>query len=262
MKPTWQTDDGRVQLWKGDCREILPALPAGCVHMVATSPPYNLKKKWWDSGANGIHTDLAEKFENEWYDDELPEAEYQAQQQAVLSECRRLCLGSVCYNHKVRHAFKRAGRTFHPIEWTGAADLWCEIIWDRGPGPAVNCRRPTMADERVFVFGRPVAWNDTGLTSIWRLTPNREETGHPCAFPVELPKRLIECFTDPGMAVLDPFCGSGTTALACLRTGRRFLGVEKDAAYFDIAVSRVQRELASTPLFEALPDVQPELFGV
>jgi DNA modification methylase len=248
--PEWISDDGRIRLINADCLEVLPTLPPGLVDCVVTSPPYNLKKKWWDSGANGIHVDLAKKFRDGWYADETPEEVYQQQQRMVLDQSRRLCRGAVCYNHRVRHAFKREGRTFHPIEWTGAADLWCEIIWDRGPGPAVNCRRPTMADERVFVFQRPVAWNDLGYSSIWRFPPNREDIDHPCPFPVEMPLRLIKSFTDENMTIGDWYVGSGTTAVACIRTNRRCIAIEKDRKYFESSIDRIKAEYDRTALFD------------
>jgi hypothetical protein len=83
---TWQTEDGSVRLYLADCLDVLPTLEAGSVDCVVTSPPYNLKKKWWDSGANGIHVELARKFADEWYDDEIPEEEYQRQQREMLAQ--------------------------------------------------------------------------------------------------------------------------------------------------------------------------------
>lgn len=231
-------------LYLGDCLEILPQLEAASVDMTVTSPPYNLKKKWWDSGANGCHKDLADKFENEWYDDEIPEPEYQRQQKLLIGECKRISVGCVCYNHKVRHAFKREGRTFHPMDWIESKDLWCEIVWDKGNGTAINCRRPIMADERIYVMGRPTAWNNERLTTVWQVRMERPtDTDHPCAFPIEIPGRLIRMFSEPGVTVLDPYMGSGTTGLACLKSGRNFVGIEKDPEHFATAFARLEREV-------------------
>jgi DNA modification methylase len=63
--------------------------------------------------------------------------------------------------------------------------------------------------------------------------------GHPAPFPVELPRRLIELFSFAGDVVLDPFMGSGSTAVAAVSTGRRFVGYEIDAGYVDLARERV-----------------------
>ena len=68
--------------------------------------------------------------------------------------------------------------------------------------------------------------------------------GHPAPFPVELPQRLIELYTYEGDVVLDPFMGSGSAAVAAIRTGRRFIGFETDASYVETASTRVGEERA------------------
>jgi site-specific DNA-methyltransferase (adenine-specific) len=67
--------------------------------------------------------------------------------------------------------------------------------------------------------------------------------GHPAPFPVELPRRLIQLYTFAGELVLDPFMGSGQTAIAALRTGRHFVGYETDPGYVKLAEERIQQEL-------------------
>ena len=83
---------------------------------------------------------------------------------------------------------------------------------------------------------------------IWTLpTESATRVGHPAPFPVELPQRLIELFTYEGDVVLDPFMGSGTTAVAATRTGRHFLGYDTDPEYVEIALKRVAEESAAVP---------------
>ncbi len=232
-----------ITIYCGDCREILPELDK--FDLGVTSPPYNLYKKWWDSGISGLqnHKDLMAKFTNTWYDDERPEPEYQAEQTHLLQVAQSLCSGSLCYNHKVRYAFKRAGASFHPMSWLTPFDLWVEIIWDKGSGVAINSRRPCPVDERIFVLGRPKAWHDLKFTTIWRLPPDNECPDHPCAFPVELPSRLIASFSDPGDTVVDWFCGGGSTLVAAKRLGRKGVGIEISEAYCEIAVKRLSQEV-------------------
>jgi site-specific DNA-methyltransferase (adenine-specific) len=233
-----------ITLIHGKSESLLPQLASGSASLTVTSPPYNLKKKWWDSGANGCHVDLAGKFANRWYDDELPELEYQEWQKLVIAECRRVCDGSVCYNHKVRHAFKREGRTFHPMDWIESATLWCEIIWNKGNGTAINCRRPIMTDERIYVIDRPKTWHNERHGTVWDIpaedaTPN----GHPCPFPLEVPHRLIRLFSDVSDVVLDPFVGSGTTAVAAKSLGRRCIGIDSNEKYLEEAGRRLRQEV-------------------
>jgi len=241
FRPYYQ--DEWVTIYHGDCREILPTLEK--VDLVITSPPFNLYKRWWDSGAHGLqgHRALQEKFTNDWYPDELPEAEYQSQQKLMLDMAYKNCRGSVCYNHRVRYAFKRAGRSFHPMEWLSEFPLWVEIIWDRGGGVAFNSRRPIISDERIFVLGKPKAYHSEKLTTVWRFPPDRDAPEHPCAFPLEMPRRLISMFTDPGDTVLDYYIGSGTTAVAAKKLNRKCIGIEIEEKYCEIAAKRCSQSV-------------------
>lgn len=238
MKPYY--DHNGITIYHGRCEDVLPQILS--VDLVVTSPPYNLKKKWWDSGANGIHGKLAAKFNDEWYADELPEPEYQAQQRAVLQACLQVCRGSVCYNHKVRYAIKREGRSFHPMEWLADFPLWCEIVWDKGGGPAVNCRRPIVADERIYVLGRPKVWHNEGMTTVWRITVPEHGIDHPCPFPIEIPARCMRLFSDPGDVVIDPYMGSGTTLRAAKMLKRRAIGIEVSERYCEVAARSLESE--------------------
>ncbi len=79
--------------------------------------------------------------------------------------------------------------------------------------------------------------------------PNyHEDTGHPTTKPTPLMERLLERVTEPGMTVLDPFMGSGTTGVACVRTGRNFIGIEIDPTYFAIAERRIAEAQAQLAL--------------
>ncbi len=233
--------DESVMIYHGDSIDILPYL--GQLELAVTSPPYNLCKKWWDSGSNGMHVDMAARFKSDWYPDELPEAEYQADQVKKLELVSSICSGSICYNHKVRYAYKRAGAAFHPMQWLAQFPLWVEIIWDKGSGVALNCRRPIVSDERIYVLNRPETWNNCGFTSVWRFQPDREMPDHPCAFPLELPTRLIQMFSNPGDTVLDWNMGSGTTLRAAKDLGRKAIGIEIEERYCEIAAKRMAQEV-------------------
>lgn len=227
---------GRAELHLGDCREILPTLDK--VELVVTSPPYNLVKE--NSGGSTTTFDSHEERYEEWYADELPEEEYQSIQKEVIRLCLAACNGSVFYNHKVRYAISRRGQVYHPMDWLRDFPLWCEIIWDRCGSLGNNTPRYAFQDERIYQLGRPVVFDRCGLTTIWRFPPaSSAETGHVCAFPLELPRRCIKTASAEGHTVLDPYMGSGTTGIAALQLGRNFIGIERDPTYFEIARKRI-----------------------
>lgn len=257
MTPDWQTEDGAIRLYCGDCLEILPQLEAGSVDCVITSPPYNTLP--CANRPSGLHGERKSGV-NKWisravgsYEDAMPEADYQAWLLDVIGHCVRVCRGLVWVNHKIRY---RDGEAIHPARmfpWP----IYSEVIWDRGGSMALNCKRYAPSTEHLLGFGRPIVWHDehNGLMSVWRMGFDRDENDHPCAFPVELARRPIESSTDVGAVVLDCYAGSGTTGVACVRTGRRFVGIEKERKYFDIAVKRISDELKRTELFEPAPRI-------
>jgi site-specific DNA-methyltransferase (adenine-specific) len=95
-----------------------------------------------------------------------------------------------------------------------------------------------------------------GTLDVWRVQPeSARRVGHPAPFPVEIPSRCIELFTYRDDVVLDPFMGSGSTAVAAVRTDRRYVGYDTDPAYVALAEKRVAE---AQELVDAEPDELPE----
>lgn len=252
---------GNATLYLGDCLEILPMLPK--VDCVVTSPPYNLVREWSGGGPNSTMKSLEARYE-EWYEDEMPEVEYQAWQKRVVRGLLERCTGSIFYNHKVRYALLRRGTIYHPLDWLREFPLWCEIIWDRTGGQGGNSSRYIVSDERIYQIGRPKVWNGAlGLTTVWRIPPV-SVNGYVCAFPEEIPRRCIASTTALGDIVLDPFLGSGTTGAAATQLGRKFIGIEIEPKYFDIACSRIENAQRQSKLFndENLQTLRPEQINI
>lgn len=238
---------GRATLYLGDCRDVLPTLDN--VDVVVTSPPYNLVKEGSGGSTTTLHS-IENRLER-WYDDELPEDEYQEQQKEVVRLCLAICNGSVFYNHKVRYAWSRRGAVYHPRDWLREFPLWCEIIWDRCGVSGSNTPRYSAQDERIFQLGRPAVFEKMGLSTIWRFPPDKSsDTGHVCAFPLELPRRCIATTTTDGMTALDPYMGSGTTGIAAVTMGRDFIGIERDSAAFANACRRIEEAQRQGDLFQ------------
>lgn len=126
-----------------------------------------------------------------------------------------------------------------------------------GATPQFGGDRPANGCEAVVIShakGRK-RWNGGGSHAVWTFPivtgSNSERTEHTTQKPLPLMMELIELFTDPGDLILDPFCGSGTTGVACIRLGRRFIGIEKDARYAAIARERLEAESRGLGLREA-----------
>jgi DNA modification methylase len=91
------------------------------------------------------------------------------------------------------------------------------------------------------------------------IVPDASVEGHPCPKPLKWALGQLEIWPD-AESVLDPFMGSGTTGVAAVRLGRRFIGIEREPKYFEIAIKRIEAELNRMPLFEAAPTVQRDLW--
>jgi len=142
-----------------------------------------------------------------------------------------------------------------------------EIIWDKGASAASSTAwggwcspsNPTLRDihEYILVFSKDTYSHKNShkrdgtierdeflewTTSVWSFPTESEKlVGHPAPFLIELPFRLIKLFTFEGDVVLDPFMGSGTTAIAALQTNRHFVGYEINEGYVEISVERIRQ---------------------
>jgi len=228
---------GAATLHLGDCRDVLPTL--GKVDAVVTSPPYNL---------GGFHEG---KSGTDWsYDsisDDLPEQEYQRLQIELLDS---LNADWLFYNHKDRLV---GGRTISPQTWLSKTK-WTHlqtVVIDARSGANVNKCRFFPVHEYIYVMGEKPGQhlaNEACLPSVWQLPQiNRKDAQHPASFHVSLPKRCISAC--PAETILDPFMGSGTTAIAAHELGRNFIGIELSPAYFDIACRRIEQAQRQSDMF-------------
>lgn len=123
--------------------------------------------------------------------------------------------------------------------------------WIRGGVWAKTDPVPQISGDRPAVFGDAIAimhrlgrkkWNGHGKAALWSCGIERRDRQHPTQKPIKLMLNLVRLFSDPGELVWDPYCGSGTTGVACLRLGRRFLGHEMQPHYAEIAAERMEAE--------------------
>lgn len=232
--------------------QLVDALPIGLIKCVITSPPYNLNKNASGGGSSKMSYD-------DWYPDEKPEIRYQAEQQLLIANLLERVDGSIFYNHRIRYAWHSRNKhrvpsnIYHPMQWLSPFPIWCEIVWDRRGTTGHSNGRCRLSDERIYWIGRPKVFNDMGYTTVWPISPSKNE-GHVCSFPEELVERCILMSTNEGDVVLDPYMGSGTVAVVCKKLNRHFIGFEIDSKYVKLANHRLQIIAAAKSALSGTPE--------
>jgi DNA modification methylase len=233
-------------IFLGNSLEILPSLERNSAEIAITSPPYNLNKRH-QKGTSSISHRMIDEYSN-WYDDDSSEWIYQGQQQEIIYTLLKICRSSIFYNHRIRYAwhprniYHNENKIHHPMHWLHRFPIWCEIVWNR-----MKCSHPSrrynIQDERIYQIGRPRQWhNERSLTNIWSIPPSDNE-GHVCSFPEKLVENCLLPTTREGDTIIDPYLGSGTTAIVAIKHNRKFIGIEQEQKYFDLAISKIEKEI-------------------
>jgi site-specific DNA-methyltransferase (adenine-specific) len=227
--------------------EDMAELPAGCAHLMVTSPPYNAGKE---------------------YDQDLTLDEYRALLRRVFAETYRVLVsgGRACVN--VANLGRKPYLPLHAFVIQDMLDIGFhmrgEVIWDKGSsassstawGSWRSAANPVLRDVHEYVlvfskesFSRKAEGRRSTITrdaflewtkSVWSFpAASARKIGHPAPFPEELPRRLIELYSFRGDVILDPFCGSGTTCLAAANLGRHYVGYEIESKYVHLAEARL-----------------------
>ena len=171
--------------------------------------------------------------------------EYQKWMIRCFTSCMVNAKGLVWVNHKTRY---RDGAGIHPLSFL-PFPLWAEVVWQRNGSMALNCKRFAPSHEYIFGFGRPHHWNDelNTLLSVWQIASS-PDSEHPCTWPIQIPQRLILASCPPGGIVLDPFMGIGKTAIAAIRAGCHYIGIDNNEQYCEIARERIRIEQSQLTL--------------
>lgn len=236
MKPDYSRDG--IELYQGDCLALLPELEAGSVDAVVTDPPYGIGYKHSGGGRHGMSHN----------------------------------------NRRNTRAIANDNRPFDPTHLL----VWQCVIWGvnhwgcvpRGGTMLAWDKRPNGAGPDDSFADCEFAWTSAKVKRnvfrwLWKgiaCCKKGEDNGrryHPTTKPIALMKWCVDIVCPHTDAtILDPYMGSGTTGVACIRTGRKFIGMEIDEKYFDIAVKRIEAEFDRHPLFEAVEkESQTELFS-
>ena len=234
-----------IDLRQDDCLEVLKSIPSESVDCIVTSPPYN--KGYWSSNRNinnGFHT-KSRRIEYGDFDDNINPIEYERQQREVIKECLRVLkpTGSLFYNHI---DILNKHQTIHP-KWVYDFPLKQIIIWNRKNTPKLDKSYFFPITEYIFWIQK----NKNARTkfnrksslfnkNIWDINPDKNNP-FPAPFPVELALNCILSTTDHDDVVLDPYMGSGTTGVACVKSGRNFIGIEIDKGSYNVAKERIEK---------------------
>jgi len=218
---------GDCTLYLGDCLEILPSIDA--VDCIVTDPPYLLTY-------GGCHTSLGGKLSSEVYDNKGGIVDCNIEWDDFMPLLSNILPSGhayiMCNNRHVQNLLvsaEKAGFRFHNL-----------LIWDKiSPTPnrwyMKNCEFIGF-----FYKGKAEFINDCGSKQLIRV-PLPMDDFHPTVKPIPLMEHYIKNSTEKQQTVLDPFMGSGTSGIACINLGRKFIGIEKEEKYFDLSCERLRK---------------------
>jgi DNA modification methylase len=244
--------------------EKMDELPDSSVHLMVTSPPYNVGKD---------------------YDQDLTFEEYRTLLRTVFKETYRVLVngGRACIN--VANLGRKPYIPLHSFIIQDMLDVGFlmrgEIVWNKAASSGVStawgswlsASNPTLRDvhEYVLIFSKGsfsrnsedrenTITKDEFLTftkSVWEFpAESANKVGHPAPFPLELPYRCIQLYTFKGDVILDPFCGVGTTCLAAVKLKRNYVGYDTNQEYVDAAIKRIDKYLSQTNLSQFSSSVE------
>jgi modification methylase len=239
----------------GDTIEVMKQMPDNSVDLVVTSPPYNLKNSTGNGmkdgrGGKWANAALVKGYSN--YDDNMPHEEYVEWQRRCLAEMFRLIKddGAIFYNHKRR---VQDGLLQDREEIVSGLPVRQIIIWKRKGGINFNKGYFLPTYEVIYLIPKPnfeLAPKANAYGDVWEFTQEMSND-HPAPFPVLLIDRIISSTT--AKIVLDPFSGSGTTAVVAQTLKRDYIGIEISPTYCKNSIKRIERNLRNPELYNLKP---------
>ena len=231
----------------GDCIQEMNKLEAESVRVIVTSPPYNLK----NSTGNGMKDGRGGKWANAAlmkgyanHDDTMPHDKYVVWQRECLTAMMRVLRedGAIFYNHKWR---VQDGLLQDRHDIVSGFPVRQIIIWQRNGGINFNAGYFLPTYEVIYLIAKPkfkLAPKANALGDVWTI-PQEKNNPHPAPFPLELAQRCIESVGHG--PVLDPFLGSGTTAVAAEQLDLKWIGIDNSQGYCELAKQRLEKVIES-----------------
>ncbi len=236
---------------RGDVLDVMKNIPDGAVDLVVTSPPYNLK----NSTGNGMKDGRGGKWSNaallngySHHNDSMPHEEYAEWQRKCLAEMLRVIpdTGAIFYNHKWR---VQGGLLQDRHDIVNGFPVRQIIIWRRKGGINFNRGYFLPTYEVIYLIAKKkfqLAPKTNSFGDIWEFTQEMKNP-HPAAFPISLIDRIIS--STNAKVVLDPFMGSGTTAISAINLKRHYIGIDLSPEYCQIAKKRIKQRLQQGELW-------------
>ncbi len=236
----------------GDCIHVMKELPDESFDLVVTSPPYNLK----NSTGNGMKDSRGGKWKNAAlvngysnHNDNMPHEEYTKWQRDCLTEMYRLIKndGAIFYNHKWR---VQDGLLQDRQDIVSGFPVRQIIIWKRKGGINFNPGYFLPTYEVIYLIAKSefqLAPKANAFGDVWEFKQEMNNP-HPAPFPVNLINRIIS--STHAKIVLDPFMGSGTTAISALINNREYVGIEISPEYVSLAETRIKKFYHENQLFQ------------
>jgi len=230
---------------QGDCLQVMKELPSGSIDLIVTSPPYNLK----NSTGNGMKDGRGGKWKNAalvngytHHNDCMPHDEYVQWQRDCLTEMLRIIPndGAIFYNHKWR---VQSGLLQNRQDIVSEFPVRQIIIWRRKGGINFNPGYFLPTYEVIYLIAKPdfkLAPKANAFGDVWEFKQEMKNP-HPAPFPIALIDRIIS--STNAKSVLDPFVGSGTTAIAAIINNIDYFGIELSPEYTEMAEKRISEFL-------------------
>jgi len=262
-----------VQLFCGDCLDILPTLEAGSVDAVVTDPPYGVTDIHFDDytalgwitellktvkpdgylcsfGLGKIQSEIdgrwVHRFDGVW----LKEGGAPRSHNAKKPMCQKEPYGVYAHpRHEIKNlTWNKVFRDGEPYQRVRR-----NLGYKRGQDDQISRLDPSGFTQDGYISEndgkREVTDVLFGMSK--GCMKHAERTSHPTQKPISVLRVLVKWLTNPGDTILDPFMGSGTTGVACVQTGRNFIGIEIDEGYFEIAKQRIE-QAQMQPVLEGL----------
>jgi len=239
-----QTEKDEVKLILGDCLEIMKTIPDKSIDLVLTDPPYGITDCIWDI-IKDFMGDLIRVSNEKTSILVFSRNPYTAD---LIYKNKVIYKHSWVWNKKISGGFATA--KYRPLQITEDINVFCKTSPNYYPIMTPQKKRKAGGCKKVnqIQSGLKVGYSyyrDTKYpTNILEFgNTNRRNSLHPTQKPLELIKYLIKTYSKENDIVLDPFMGSGTTGVACKELGRRFIGIEINEKYFEIAKRRINQTM-------------------